>query len=94
MAAHSGIVASEKAHNPRHFTLQLSASRFVDLFWPKTHIRSRSLLTRLAVGLGGQASSGQLCSALSCLNAVLELDPENGPATRALPVLDQERPES
>ena len=49
---------------------------------------------------GGELSSGRLLAAEvheieckpRCRNAILELDPENGPATRALVVLDQEGP--
>jgi len=49
---------------------------------------------------GNKLSSGRLLPARAedlednrrCLNANLGLDPEKGPATRALLVLDQERP--
>ncbi len=54
--------------------------------------RPRPLLTRAWFSLAAQADS--LEEKRRCLKAVLQLDPDNEPASVALLLLDQERPTS
>jgi len=59
---------------------------------PRHLRRPRPLVIRAWLWLAAEAD--ELEEKRHCLNAILELDPENEPASLVLLVLDQERPES
>ncbi|MCJ7619195.1 MAG: hypothetical protein MUP64_03120 [Anaerolineae bacterium] len=61
-------------------------------FLVKLFTRPRPLIVQAWFWLAAEAHNTE--EKRRCLNAILELDPENEPATLALLVLDQKRPDN